>query len=359
MIITKPTLLVNEKIARANIRKMAQKAINAGVQFRPHMKTHQSAIVGEWYREEGVEKITVSSVDMAIYFADLGFDDITIAFPYNWLEASQMEELAQKVKLNVLIESSESLEHLATHVHAKLNYFIKVDIGTHRTGISPDNTRLIHALAKSVNPDHQLAGLLGHAGHSYQAIGKKTAQKIYKESQRAFAKVVAELGRTDLIISYGDTPTCSLLDTFPGVDEIRPGNFVFYDLMQYGFGSCEFKDIAVCMACPVVAIHQDRKEIILYGGAVHFSKDYINVGGKRNYGLVVKLTDTGWETFGSAYLSKLSQEHGIISADNELLNSVKVGDLLGVIPVHSCLTMDVSRYFYTLDGQFVPVREKK
>lgn len=359
MIITKPTLLVNEKIATGNIHSMAQKAKKAGVQFRPHMKTHQSAEVGAWYKEEGVDKITVSSVDMAIYFAEHGFDDITIAFPYNWPEASQIEALAQKVKLNVLIESSESLEHLATHVRTKLNYFIKVDIGTHRTGISPNNPKLIHSLEKSTNPDHQLMGLLGHAGHSYQTMDKKKAQKILKESQKAFAMVVAELGRTDLVISYGDTPTCSLLDDFPGIDEIRPGNFVFYDLMQYGFGSCEFKDIAVCMACPVVAIHQDRKEIVVYGGSVHFSKDHINVGGKRNYGLVVNLDESGWEPSDSSYMSKLSQEHGIISASKELLNSVRVGDVLGVIPIHSCLAADVNGYFYTLDGRFIPMREKR
>ncbi|MBV6641841.1 MAG: alanine racemase [Cyclobacteriaceae bacterium] len=359
MIITKPTLLVNEKIARANIHRMVQKAKNAGVQFRPHMKTHQSSIVGEWYKEEGVSKITVSSVDMAIYFADHGFEDITIAFPYNLLEASQIEALAKRVMLNVLIESPESLEHMATHVRAKLNYFIKVDIGTHRTGISPDNPKLIHSLARSTNPDHQLIGLLGHAGHSYQANDKKGAQKIFKESQKAFKKVIAELGRTDLIVSYGDTPTCSLLDEFPGVNEIRPGNFVFYDLMQYGFGSCDFNDIAVCMACPVVAIHKDRKEVIVYGGAVHFSKDLINVGGKRNYGLVVKLNDSGWESLDSSYMSKLSQEHGTISATKDLLASVKVGDVLGVIPVHSCLTADVNGYFYTLDGQHIRMRDKK
>ena len=58
-------------------------------------------------------------------------------------------------------------------------------------------------------------------------------------------------------------------------------------------------------------------------------------------------------------MSKLSQEHGIISASKELLNSVRVGDVLGVIPIHSCLAADVNGYFYTLDGRFIPMREKR
>ncbi len=358
MNIHKPTLLVNESIARANIRRMAGKARKSGVEFRPHMKTHQSAVVGDWFREEGINKITVSSVDMAVYFAKAGFTDITIAFPYNWLEAEKIQSLAEQIKVNLAVESKESLDHLASHVKSSLNYFIKLDIGYHRTGVNPDDTKTIHALSRSTNPKHQLTGILGHAGHSYQKIDNKVAQKIYKDSQKAYAKVIAELGRTDLVISYGDTPTCSVLEAFPGVNEIRPGNFVFYDLMQYGFGSCEFKDIAVCMACPVVAFHEDRNEIILYGGAVHFSKDFIQVGGKRNYGLVVKLTRSGWESSGSSYLSKLSQEHGTISATKELLETVKVGDILGIIPVHSCLTADANGYGYTLEGKDITMMRK-
>jgi len=34
-----------------------------------------------------------------------------------------------------------------------------------------------------------------------------------------------------LLISYGDTPSCSIAENFDEVDEIRPGNFVFYDVM--------------------------------------------------------------------------------------------------------------------------------
>ena len=83
MQIIKPTLLVDERKSRENIRRMVQRARNAGVSFRPHMKTHQSNEVGEWFRDEGVDRIAVSSVDMAKYFANGGWKDITIAFPFN------------------------------------------------------------------------------------------------------------------------------------------------------------------------------------------------------------------------------------------------------------------------------------
>ena len=359
MQIIKPTLLVDERKSRENIRRMVQRARNAGVSFGPHMKTHQSNEVGEWFRDEGVDRIAVSSVDMAKYFANGGWKDITIAFPYNPLEHEEINDLAAKVKLSVQIESKEALDHLNKHVSSPLGYFIKVDIGTHRTGINPNDTRVIHSILSSSNSNHSLIGLLGHAGHSYQTdMNEKRAKKILKEAVSCFDKVKAETGRADLMISYGDTPTCSLLDHFPGINEIRPGNFVFYDLMQYAFRSCQISDIAVCMACPVVALHPERGEVVLFGGAVHLSKDFIEVNGKRNYGLIVKMNDSGWEANGDAYLTRLSQEHGIVTAGSDLINSLKVGDVLGVLPIHSCLTADSMGQYYTLSGQHIKTRSK-
>ena len=79
--IKKPTLLLNANQTRKNIQWMVQKAGAEDIRLRPHFKTHQSAVIGEWFREAGVTAITVSSVDMAAYFADHGWKDITIAFP--------------------------------------------------------------------------------------------------------------------------------------------------------------------------------------------------------------------------------------------------------------------------------------
>jgi D-serine deaminase-like pyridoxal phosphate-dependent protein len=158
------------------------------------------------------------------------------------------------------------------------------------------------------------------------------------------------LGKDDLIISYGDTPSCSILEELPGVDEWRPGNFVFYDIMQEYFNSCSLDQVAVCMACPVVSKHADRNEVVIYGGGVHFSKDFIAPNGQKQFGKVVKLTEQGWDTNPIALVDRLSQEHGILKVSDELLNSIEIGDLVGILPVHSCLTADLQGYYVSLAG---------
>lgn len=351
MRITKPTLLVNETIARNNIMRMAYKAHRSKVTLRPHFKTHQSAQVAEWFREVGIESATVSSVDMARYFADAGWKDLTIAFPYNPLEAEEVEKIAKRINLNVLIVSKAALDHLHHHVNAELGYFIKIDVGTHRTGLSPDQTNELKAIAESVNAKHQLKGLLAHAGHSYKQLNQNGAQEIFDESMVAFSKVKAAIGRDDLMISYGDTPTCSILENFSGVDEIRPGNFVFYDVMQQSFGSCDMSDVAVCMACPVVSIHPERNEAVIYGGAVHFSKDFVMEGDRRHFGKVVRFTREGWRSEPIAEVNRLSQEHGILRGSSEFIKSLQIGSLVGILPVHSCLTADLQGYYVSLKGE--------
>ena len=83
--------------------------------------------------------------------------------------------------------------------------------------------------------------------------------------------------------------------------------------------------------------------MVIYGGAVHLSKEHIV--GDNNFtlfGYIVELTDEGWSApIPGAYVSSLSQEHGIVKMPKEMLNRFNPGDLLGVMPVHSCLAADL------------------
>ena len=94
--IVHPTLLLDEARCRANIARMAAHAKASGTRLRPHFKTHQSAKIGEWIRAEGVTSIACSSLRMASYFADAGWNDILVAFPANWREINLINQLAAR-----------------------------------------------------------------------------------------------------------------------------------------------------------------------------------------------------------------------------------------------------------------------
>ncbi|MBE2222414.1 MAG: alanine racemase [Anaerolineae bacterium] len=358
-LITKPTLLLDTQKTLRNIERMIAKATHSGVVFRPHFKTHQSAEIGEWFRKRGVNAITVSSIDMARYFADHGWRDITIAFPVNLRQLPEINQLAKEIKLNLLIESMPVAEQIVSGLTHPVNIWLKIDVGYQRTGLFWQDYEGITAVAITIAHAHNLnlVGLLTHAGHSYSAGSREKVIEVYETSvQRLQAGQITLRDRgIETAVSIGDTPTCSLVDTFEGVDEIRPGNFVFYDIMQAQIGACSLDDISVAVACPVIAKHPERGQIIIYGGAVHFSKEYLRRGnGAPCYGHLARLTQNGWEALpDTSHITSLSQEHGIVQVEPYLQDLIQIGDYLLVLPIHSCLTANLLKRYLTLEGEWI------
>ena len=361
--IEKPTLILDPTKCKANIQRMASRAQRNGVKFRPHCKTHQAAEILEWFRSAAVDAITVSSVEMAVYFAAHGWKDITIAFTVNPRQIKAINSLLAShagVKLGLLVESMETVQMLQEQLQHFVHIWIDIDTGYHRTGIDWEETEEIIALANAVAASPQtmkVSGLLGHAGHTYSARSLQQVQSIHNETVQRMNKIrdlLVANGMTGLSISIGDTPSCSMVEDFGGkIDEIRPGNFVFYDVMQANIGANRLSDIAVAVACPVVAKQARLQQIVVFGGAVHLSKDRIveEPHQRTIFGYLAKATETGWDTIrDSCYVKGLSQEHGLIHADNELLESVKIGDILLILPVHSCLTANLLKKYHVLNG---------
>ncbi len=356
--ISKPTLLLDEKKCRENIKMMFLKAQRNQVSFRPHFKTHQSLEIGKWFKELGVNKICVSSLEMAEYFSS-EWNDITVAFPVNILEIDTINKLTEKISLNVLVESTEAAEVLKQKAKNTLGIFIKVDVGYKRTGIATSDTKKMDDILAVVKTSNTLyfKGFLAHAGHTYKCRSKKEIMAIHNASIKIMTRLKTKYINKyqNLITSLGDTPSCSIAEDFTAVDEIRPGNFVFYDLMQHQIGSNTIEQIAVAMACPIVAIHRDRNEIVVYGGGVHFSKDSLEEERQdRIYGKVAEKLNRGWgKIIPNMNIKSLSQEHGIISAPNTQIYKYKIGDYLLILPVHSCMTANLIKSYKTLDNHLV------
>lgn len=358
--IQKPTLLIDPIRVKNNIQRMVEKAHRQNVRFRPHFKTHQSAQIGEWFRERNVSAITVSSVDMAMYFAKAGWQDITIAFPVNWRQIEKLNWLAQSIKLGVLVESTESARWLEHNLNSAINVWIEIDEGSGRSGISWNEPQAVLNLARIIlqSSRHRLVGLLTHSGRIYASSSVEEIRQVYSQTVQRMNQVrdfLLEHQVKPVEISIGDTPGCSLASDLGKVDEIRPGNFVFYDAQQLKLGSCQPKDIAVVLACPIVAKYAARSEVVIYGGAIHLSKDTVLEQGKPVFGLVTSPTEEGWGTpVPGGVLVRVSQEHGVAYLPEPFFSQVCIGDVLLIIPAHSCLSVSALSEYHTLDGKIIP-----
>jgi len=371
MKIEKPTLYIIKERVVDNIRHMAHKAEKSGVTFRPHFKTHQSIEIGRLFGQEGVRAITVSSPQMAEKFASEGWRDITIAVPLNPNCVDTYNQLADAITLNLLTDSAEAVNLIGPRLSSPAMIWIEIDTGQHRTGIDPSGKDKLIATVEAIQqqPLLMLKGLLTHAGQSYQVRegtpvrrrsddsktdgkssggsakkDKSTLDFIYQSTASTMQKTASmlqEAGYGKLEISIGDTPTCSRVEEFYAVNEVRPGNFVFFDLMQYHIGSCKEENIALAVLCPIISKSPERGEIVVHGGAVHLSKESLEWKGHTIHGQVAELEGSSFSTLlTDTYVKDLSQEHGVIKAPRHWVEGKQIGDTIAVIPVHSCLAVD-------------------
>lgn len=338
------TLVILADRARANIARMAARVRSAGVRLRPHFKTHQNPVVGDWFRAEGVTGITVSSRAMAERFAAAGWDDITLAFLVNPAELAPLADLARALKsrggrLGLTVDAPAAARAVAAAA-PDADVWLKIDTGYHRTGLPWDDGAALRAVADSLG--RPPAGLLTHAGHGYGLRDRDALAGLWRQTRVRMDHAATLLDLPGLLVSVGDTPTCSATGDLSGVDEIRPGNFVYYDLMQLEIGSCAATDLAAAVACPVVGIYPERRQIVVHGGAVHLSKESLSAPGGPVFGRVGVLDPP--RILEGAVVTGLSQEHGVITFTAEAFPGtadLAPGDPLLIWPVHSCLAADL------------------
>jgi D-serine deaminase-like pyridoxal phosphate-dependent protein len=354
--VARPTLMIDRVIVRQNILTMVAKAAQMGLQLRPHFKTHQSAEIGGWFRGAGVDRITVSSIAMATYFADAGWTDITIAFPVNVRAMAELNALATRIRLGLLISDRSCIALLEQGLRAPAQAWVEIDTGDGRSGSVWDADAEIAATVAAVKATSKLrfAGLLGHAGYTYRSQGGADVQEAHGRDigrLRLAASALRAGGHHDFLVSTGDTPGCSLGHDFEGADELRPGNFVFYDVQQAQIGSCGLAQVGVALAAPVVAVYPHRSEVVLHAGGVHLAKDAIvDPEHGQIFGRIALPMARSWSAaVPGCYLRSISQEHGIAVLSPALMAQVRVGDLLAVLPVHSCMTADLMMHLHPVD----------
>lgn len=321
-------------IIQRNSERMLRRAQQLGCQLRPHMKTHKT-IQGGILATGGTKRcITVSTLAEAEFYADAGFEDICYAVPITSEKLPRAAQLAKRCTFHVCIDHPAALEALCQFSEKVWSVFLMVDCGYGRDGVDPADPQSF-AMAKGLaeSPQTQLAGLYTHGGHSYDAQDKEAVQRIALEECEAVAKFAAALRAEPWklqvpVVGVGSTPTCSNPPTaLPGVTEMHPGNYIYYDTMQQALGSCSEKDIAVRVLMRVIGAYPKKNLLLVDMGWTACSKQ----GEASNFGRI--------EGYPQLKVVNLKQEAGLISScDGSPLNfnDFPLGTLLRLEPYHSC-----------------------
>ncbi|HJR09532.1 MAG TPA: alanine racemase [Pyrinomonadaceae bacterium] len=355
-----PSLVLDAARVRRNAERIQARVQSMGARLRPHIKTHKCVQIARLQTTARSTALTVSTLAEARWFAARGFTDLTYAVPVEPGKFAAAIELARECeRLTLITDDTEipaQLDAAARAEGVRLDVFLKVDCGYHRCGVEPDTPEAFEIPRRIGDASHlRFAGILTHAGHSYHSRDAQELQAVAQHERDLMVEFAAALRRENIpvpIVSIGSTPTISVVDHLEGVDEARPGNYIFYDAFQATLGSCRFEDCALTVLAAIVHRDAARRKVVIDAGAIALSKDRgaIDFDQACGYGRVLDVDGRDL----NLRVGALSQEHGIVEVDDALFERLKVGTRLRILANHSCLTAAQHPHYNVLeDGRIV------
>jgi D-serine deaminase-like pyridoxal phosphate-dependent protein len=359
-----PALLLDIDILERNLRRMQERANALKVRLRPHLKTHKCVEIARWQERLGAQGVTVSTFYEAQQFAAAGFSDILWAFPLPPVYATRVAELAGQITLRVVVDSLEAKGHLdkaARVAGHPIHVWLKVDCGNHRAGVDPRSS-IAEEMVQKLHESKVLTfdGILSHSGQAYAGRNRDeilTAARQERDVMVEFAERMRSKGYRVPAISVGSTPAASVIDRYEGIDEMRPGNYAFYDYTMAMLGVCGVEDCALTVQASVISHQQQARHFLTDAGALALSKDSgpSQVHNPMGMGPIYEDYERK-RLHAHIHMGALSQEHGKVVADDpvSLEGLFPVGDRVRILEHHSCLAVpNHDQYVVVRDGDIV------
>ncbi len=342
-----PALIIDSVKMHENLDFVQKLSKNKTLNLRPHFKSHKSIELAKLQIEKGAVGLACSKTEEALCLAKAGIKDIQIANVITGNEKYdrivEIHNMVEKLSFGVdCLEHIEEAEAVAKAHDIYLNVQIEVNYGLNRNGISTKEQLLLLANAILDTDNLNFDGIYTHAGSVYSAKSAEEIAEISKESIRLmshFVKTLKAEGFKCPVVSIGSTPELRHLLKTEHMTELRPGNYIFYDNMQVGLGSCNDDETALYVAATVVSVHKDR--VIIDAGSKSLGLDK---GAHGNNNMLGYGKIEGYDSL----ISRVSEEHGIIDHPQD---DFFVGDRLLIVPNHACAVVNLFDSYLIVDDE--------
>ncbi|HWN32643.1 MAG TPA: alanine racemase [Pseudonocardia sp.] len=313
--LTTPALLVESAALEANLATMS--AALPGARLRPHIKAHKCTELAARQRAAGHAGFTCATVREieGMVAAGLG-EDLMLANEV--LDARRLGALvADGARVTLAVDSVATVE--AAAAGGLREVIIDVNVGLPRCGIPPDRAGELARLAR----ERGLAvrGVMGYEGHLMMVTPADEQTRLTEDAMKLLLAAHAEVGGE--LVSAGGTGTYAR-NTW--ATEIQAGSYALMDT-AYGSLGLPFQQ-ALSVLGTVISVSE--------GWAV------------ANVGLKSLGMDHGNPTVPDATVWFCSDEHLTFAPDTP--GSVRVGDLVRVLPAHVDPTVAMHEAMYLVDG---------
>ena len=348
-----PAAVLDVARLQHNLAHMQQRIRSLGVALRPHIKTSKCLAVVQQQLALGAQGVTVSTLKEAQQCLAAGITDITYAVGIAPAKLPQVLALRQQgARLTILTDNLASAAAIGQFCQAQgeaIPVLIEIDTDQHRSGVAPESDLLLD-LGRALHASGCLAGVLTHAGASYQCSTPAALQAMAEQERAGCVRAADRLRAAGLpcpVVSVGSTPTALSATRLDGVTEVRAGVYAFMDLVMANVGVCSADDIALSVLATVIGHQAERGWALVDAGWMAMSRDRGTQAQACDYGYG-QVCDADGRPLPGWVMSGANQEHGIVGFDAakpgagvapaDVVQALPVGTRLRILPNHACAT---------------------
>lgn len=357
-----PCVLVDSARMERNLQRLQSAVDTRSLRLRPHAKTHKSIALAKRQVAGGAVGICCAKLGEAEIFAAAGIEDIRLPYPLHPANAERVLELLDRTRVSFIVDHAgvaREWSDVMRRAGREVDVLVKVDVGFHRCGIDPDGAGAADFVAKVAGlPGLRFRGLLSHAGHGYAAASESELRAIAEAEARTMSGLAAAVrakGIEVAEVSVGATPTLRYSLEQDGITELRPGNYIYYDRTQVALGAAEWDDCALTVLARVVTKPASDR-IILDSGSKTLTNDVARgFAPAPGYGAVLHSVTGVQAPDETLVVERLSEEHANVRVSTGR-HALEPGDLVRIVPNHSCVVSNLVDAAWMADGEAVGER---
>lgn len=347
-----PAAIVDVDRMAANLDKLASYTAQHRLALWPHTKTHKTPELAREQLRRGAAGLTCATLHEAEVMSEVTKNILLAYPPVSYPKLQRLVPIAERSNLTVAIDSLSALQGLQAHLRGTdvtVNVLVEIDAGMHRVGAATPADAVAIANAVKESRNTRYAGVLFYPGHIREHVDE---QRYVLATTRAlvneFLAALVHAGHAPDRVSGGSTPTAFASHQFDGVNEIRPGTYIFNDRTTAVMGACTWQECAYTVLATVVSTSVAKQAVVDAGSKALF-KEEIRGPVAPGFGALLDHPEV--------IVKSMSEEHGLLDLSNTDWVP-HVGDRVRIVPNHVCVSVNLHpRLWLEKSGEIVGTYE--
>jgi D-serine deaminase-like pyridoxal phosphate-dependent protein len=335
-----PALLVDLDRMKRNLDKGAEYSRRHGIGLRPHIKTHKSPLLAREQLLRGATGLTCATPFEAEVMREATRDILVMYPPVGAHRARRLAKVACDARLTVALDSERAAQDLskaAAEENVTIRVLVELDAGMHRVGVTSPAEAATLAKKIASLPNLEVAGFAFYPGHVREHV-KDHAPRLRELGAfvASARRALDDAGIKGGVVSAGSTPTMWHTHDIEGVNEMRPGTYIFNDRTTAEIGACTYDDCALTVLATVVSTAVPGQAVV-DAGSKALGREPMRGGPGDGFGVLASDVTVN--------VKSMSEEHGILDLSQSSWRP-RVGERVRIVPNHVCIVVHLADLVY-------------